>query len=100
MTKRLNSQEEEAILALMLVAKGYSEQEAIKAVADVNQARKDAREAEVRKYVGKRVIAEFDGLNFEVVVKDVKLNLLGKFEFQVTPLNGQKHAWVKEIKLQ
>jgi len=85
-------------LYTILESKGYDSESAIKCVNDVLDARKILRELELKNYVGKRVKGEFDGLTFDVLVHDVKINQDGKAEFQVKPLNGgNKMAWIKKI---
>lgn len=88
---------EEALLATLLVAKGYSEEDAMRSVVDVMQARRDARDQYLKRYLKTRTRAEFGGLLFDVIVEDVRINVRGRTEFQVTPLNGVKSVWVDKI---
>jgi hypothetical protein len=82
----------------LMVKKGYSLESAKQAVDDVLEARREAREFEMQRYIGKRVKAEFGGLWFDVLVHDIKIDFEGKTQFQVTPLNGGKNmVWVKNI---
>lgn len=89
--------EDETNLYAILESKGYDQDSAKKVVDDVLDARKIAREQAMKKYVGKRVKADFEGLLFEVIVNDVKINHEGKLEWQVKPLNGSKSAWVRKV---
>lgn len=89
---------EEALINI-LIKKGYEKDSAIKCVQDVLDARVEMRENLMKEYVGKRVKAEFGGLLFEVIVKDIKINNEGKTEFQVTPLNGSKCVWINKFSL-
>lgn len=90
--------EKESVLVEILMKKGYDLESARKCVNDVLDARKEAREFYLKSYVGKRVCAEFEGLQFEVMVHDIKMDYEGKPQFQVFPLNGtKKMAWVKRI---
>ena len=91
--------EKENGLVEILIKKGYEAESARKCVDDVLEARKTYREEYLKNYLGKRVKAEFSGLLFEVIVKDVKINYDGKSEFQVTPLNGSRCVWVNKIAL-
>ena len=84
----------------ILMENGYDKERAFLAVTNVLQARITARERYLRNYLGKRIKAEFDGLLFEVIVKDVKINNEGKAEFQVTPLNGSKNKWISKFHLE
>lgn len=92
-------EKEELNLVSILKEKGYADEEALKCVVDVLDARKILRDRELRNYLGKRVRADFEGLLFEVIVKDVKIDADGRVQFQVTPLNGSRCAWVKRIVL-
>lgn len=84
-------------LAELLSKKGYSYDKAIKIVAEVLDAMREEREENIKMYLNKRGKAEFDGLLFDVVVRDIKIDNEGKVQWQVTPLNGSKHKWVKNI---
>lgn len=91
--------EKENEIVEALVARGYDLESARKCVEDVLTARKDAREKYLKNYLGKRIRAEFEGLLFEVIVKDVKMDHDGKAQFQVTPLNGSRCVWIKNFVL-
>ncbi len=87
-------------LKQILIEKGYDKELASKCVDDVLEARRVARENYLKRYKGKRVIGEFGGLMFEVLVHDVKINQEGKAEFQVYPLNGgTQRVWIKKVSL-
>lgn len=82
----------------ILITKGYTEVEATKVVTDVLEAKRQERENYLQKYVGKRVQGDFGGISFEVIVHDVKINSVGKTQFQVKPLNGgSKMVWIDKI---
>lgn len=86
-------------LVQILIKKGYDKLSALKCVQDVLSAKKEARVLDLKKYVGKRVKTTLEGMQFEVVIHDIKINIDGKTEWQVTPVNGSKKAWVKGINL-
>jgi len=80
-----------------LIKKGYEKESAEKLILDYLEASKNVREEYLKRYIGKRVRADFSGLLFEVIVKDVKIDTNGKVQFQISPLNGDKHTWVDRI---
>lgn len=83
-----------------MIEKGYDRESAQKCVDDVLDARRIARENAMKSYIGKRVKADFDGLLFDVLVHDVKVDHSGQTQIQVKPLNGgQKMVWIKKFSL-
>lgn len=85
------------LLISILVGQGYDEESATKVVNDVLAARRKAREDAMKKYVGKRSRIDVGGMLFEVVIHDVKMDYAGKLQWQVSPLNGSKMAWVEKL---
>lgn len=96
MSEEKNNFEIESIYSELLKM-GYEDKTAKSVAEDVFKAKRNLRLEAVKKYINKRVSAEFSGLTFEVVVNDVKITDEGKVAFQVKPLNGNRMAWVDKI---
>ncbi len=86
-------------LISILEGQGYDKESAKKCVEDVLEARRICRENYLKNYLGKRVRADFGGLIFEIIIKDVKIDHEGKTQFQVSPLNGSKSVWISSLNL-
>lgn len=87
-------EDEKSFLETLIIEKGHSAEKASDMVRIVLEARKEARELFMKKYIGKRVTTKIGTLNIEVVVHDVKINYDGKCELQVKPINGSGAMWV------
>ena len=96
-SKERKDNEFEGVAAYLVSKKGYDRDSAEKLAADYQEASVALREDYLKKYIGKRASAEFGGLMFEVIIKEVKVDKEGNAQFQVTPVNGSKHAWVKHV---
>ena len=76
---------------------GYEPELAEQVFHDVCEVKKTIRKRNADKYIGKRAMVELNDLQIEIIVKDVKVDDTGKVQFQITPLNGNKHIWVPRL---
>lgn len=97
MEQNLKEIKEDLQLVKEIIKLGSNESEARRIIDIVNEAKRNMRAFALERYVGKRMRAEFSGLLFEVIIKDIKIDNQGKILWLVSPLNGTKTAWVEKV---